>query len=254
LARKKIAKDPSESILPPIAENSESMVDWKEGLKLNEAFEITADLDLLHKLRNLPQGRNLVPPDLYKNPEFKKDEFDHYKISLNKQDRLLFKRLETNFIKKLKSGSLVAKGNKQDDYGGAQFQISPEQWQFLIPRYRDSTAHSPQDPSESPSIIHILVFQSEGDSNLDDSTSLLPSEFYKSGFAGRPSLKDYFIQEMERRASEGEMRNSLNKEAEALREWAKEAHPNFIPTPKISTIKNGIRERHRELKSSNHLK
>jgi hypothetical protein len=241
LARKKIVKDPSESFPPSTPENIEDADGWEQGLELGDAFEITADPKLLHKLRDMPQGRNLVPPDLYKNPDFKKDEFDHYKISANKQDRLLFKRLETNFIKKLKAGSLIARGNKQGDYVEARFQISPEQWHFLTPRYRDSTAQSSQDSSESPSLIHILVFQ-PGGMPLEDgeSPSLSEPDSYRTGAPGRPTIAHLIITEFNRRISEGQISNTLRAEAEELEEWARETHPN-APTPSEKTIQNQIR-------------
>jgi hypothetical protein len=249
LARKKIAKDPSASILPSTPENTEDADGWEQGLELGDAFEITADPKLLRELRNLPQGRNLVPPDLYKNPDFKKDEFDNYKISANKQDRLLFKRLETNFIKKLKIGSLIARGNKQGDYVDARFQISPEQWHFLTPRYRDSTAQSSQDSSESPSLIHILVFQPENIPNEEEAPPSSEHAPVISRRPGRPSERPLIEAIFKHRASKGETVATLRGEAEEIYYWARNKHLNKdIPEPK--TIQAHIRKPHREWRLS----
>lgn len=61
---------------------------------------------------------------------------------------------------------------------------------------------------------------------------------------GRPSVMPAIVQELERRASAGQLGSTLASEARALRQWA---HSNG-PIPTVASIQNRIRSRYRELK------
>ena len=54
------------------------------------------------------------------------------------------------------------------------------------------------------------------------------------------------IVQMEHRDNEGQLANSLAKEARALNDWATKEYPG-VQVPTSKTIENGVRDRYREL-------
>jgi hypothetical protein len=70
---------------------------------------------------------------------------------------------------------------------------------------------------------------------------------YRTGFAGRPSVKHLVAAEMERRAKSGELKESMRAEAKELAEWYARAHPAG-PRVKAGTIRNSLADLHRQLK------
>ena len=64
---------------------------------------------------------------------------------------------------------------------------------------------------------------------------------YPSGYSGRPSIKKLILAEFERRASLGEISESLAGEARYLLVWVEQAHPNAPHPPTARTIENQIR-------------
>ena len=72
---------------------------------------------------------------------------------------------------------------------------------------------------------------------------------YKTGGAGKPTVKHLVESEMRRRAEHGEMLPILTEESKALSAWAAEKHPNGPRiTPK--TIRNSLNGVHRGLKGA----
>jgi len=71
------------------------------------------------------------------------------------------------------------------------------------------------------------------------------ADIYKTGFPGRPTIKHLIEQEFMRRISNGEALPTLAGEAKFLSDWAKKEHPK-TRTPAPKTIKNNIRDLHRQ--------
>jgi hypothetical protein len=73
-------------------------------------------------------------------------------------------------------------------------------------------------------------------------------EIREKGFAGRPAKKKRaIVQELERRAAAGELRDSLADQARDLSKWAAEKFPHDeVASPR--TIENNIREIFRNLR------
>ena len=76
-----------------------------------------------------------------------------------------------------------------------------------------------------------------------------PVNIYSTGSPGRPTIKHLIRHELDRRVTDKVFETALGKEAEALHLWAKPEHSQ-APTPTTGTIENLIRNRHREVKSS----
>ena len=74
-----------------------------------------------------------------------------------------------------------------------------------------------------------------------------PAYPYRSGFPGRPSIKNHIMAESTRRASLGECSESLAGEAQNLRAWAETAHPRAPQLPTRRTIENRIRSEYNRL-------
>lgn len=70
---------------------------------------------------------------------------------------------------------------------------------------------------------------------------------YHTGAAGHPTSRHLVFEEMRRRATKGEMLQSLNQESDALAAWLKARHPG-APPMQAKTIRNSLREEHRKLK------
>jgi hypothetical protein len=64
----------------------------------------------------------------------------------------------------------------------------------------------------------------------------------RSGLPGRPSSKELYLAEVERRADAGELEDTLADESRYLHKWLPKAHPHNPPSG-LSAIKNAIRER-----------
>ena len=77
-------------------------------------------------------------------------------------------------------------------------------------------------------------------------TETSSSETGRSGYPGRPSVRNLVEAELRRRAAAGECRGSLREEAEDLFAWVKQAHPD-APHPTPKTIENQIRHLRRML-------
>jgi hypothetical protein len=69
----------------------------------------------------------------------------------------------------------------------------------------------------------------------------------RTGTAGRPSSMHLIKAEMERRAADGALSGSLEKEASALVGWHKRTHP-ALACPTEKTVKNSLRRDYRRLR------
>ena len=76
-----------------------------------------------------------------------------------------------------------------------------------------------------------------------------PADQYKTGLAGRPTIKHHILAKLRRRAEAGETADTNKEEAEALREWAAKKHPE-APTPAQGTTQNHIRIAFKKLKTT----
>ena len=72
------------------------------------------------------------------------------------------------------------------------------------------------------------------------------SDFGGTGVAGRPTSRDLALQEMNRRASDGNLCKTLAAEVRALRDYLQTFHPS-APQPKQKSLENSLREQHRRL-------
>jgi hypothetical protein len=68
----------------------------------------------------------------------------------------------------------------------------------------------------------------------------------RTGGAGRPSSMHLIRAEMERRAAEGRLSSSLEKEASVLVSWFQQTHP-ALACPTTKTVKNSLRHHFRHL-------
>src|SRR5262249_54077077 len=66
------------------------------------------------------------------------------------------------------------------------------------------------------------------------------------GTPGRPTLKQWFLEEHARRIDAGECLETVGAEAAALLEWLKREHPGQPSYPTRRTIENSIRDQHRQ--------
>jgi hypothetical protein len=72
----------------------------------------------------------------------------------------------------------------------------------------------------------------------------------RSGMPGRPAKSRHLIEdEFRRRATAGELADSLTVEADVLLEWLRSAHPHY-PRPTTRTIENYIRDEYRRQKTT----
>ena len=81
-------------------------------------------------------------------------------------------------------------------------------------------------------------------SELEARSSL--ADPYKTGLAGKPSIRHFILPEFRRRVAENGNETSLAKEAQALCDWARTEHPE-APTPTARTIENLLRPEFRRL-------
>ena len=88
------------------------------------------------------------------------------------------------------------------------------------------------------------------DDEWQKAVPLLSSEWKR--LMGRPSIRHLILEEFKRRVTDKKFEPKLGKEATALHEWAKSAHP-AAPATTAGTIENLIRSRHREAQSSDEL-
>ena len=72
---------------------------------------------------------------------------------------------------------------------------------------------------------------------------------YRTGAPGRPTIMHLIKAEMERRAENGEMLKTIAGEAKALANWAAKVHPR-APRTTAQSIENGIRNKHRKLRTA----
>jgi hypothetical protein len=75
------------------------------------------------------------------------------------------------------------------------------------------------------------------------------ADSYESGLPGRRSIAHLLLAEMEQRAKRGQLCLSLREEAQALLDWAANAHPN-APRVTLKTIENSCRAKFRSLKTA----
>jgi hypothetical protein len=73
-----------------------------------------------------------------------------------------------------------------------------------------------------------------------------PDYQYRSGYPGRPSIKDLIQKEFTRRANGDECAGSLAEEARQLVAWVTQTHPDAPQKPKATTIENQIRDQYRQ--------
>jgi len=81
----------------------------------------------------------------------------------------------------------------------------------------------------------------------DVNNAKLSTDFHGTGAAGRPTSRDLALQEMNRRASEGKLCETLAAEVEELRYYLHTFHPS-APQPKQKSLENSLRDKFRELK------
>ncbi len=98
-------------------------------------------------------------------------------------------------------------------------------------------------PVECPVVISRRDLDREL-ANIADSPE--PTNHTHSGMAGRPTPKHLYIQEMKRRATDGQLQDSLAQEARDLRDWMKEEHPDLNPGT-TGAIENAVRDEYRML-------
>lgn len=72
---------------------------------------------------------------------------------------------------------------------------------------------------------------------------------YRSGKAGRPTGKKYYMEEFQKRVRNGQIADTITKEAEYLHQWLMEHHPE-VPPIKRKSIAEAIRKEYNEAKSS----
>ncbi|MFC1491830.1 hypothetical protein ACFLQ0_04500 [Nitrospinota bacterium] len=189
------------------------MVSWKHGLTLREALECTTDPKLLPEYDFLP-----IP------------------IKVGKE-----------FIRKLREGEIVAKGNNWEDKpNDKQFIVPPSWWAFFRLDFNNSTATETDKFRENPSIKNILIFQPEDVPNLNDTISSPELDPYKSGAPGKPTIMHMVVKEFKARVLRGVCEPGVGKESEALKIWAAQTYPN-VPTLTAKTIENNIRDLYNQL-------
>ena len=157
--------------------------------------------------------------------------------------------LRTGFHTRLQSGELVATGYvkpvKHDD---RRIVIDPDMWGFLEPDFRDSTASG-----GGMEIIHVAVHPPGSEASaisgeLAASDTAVSPDRYRTGFPGRPTIKDFILAEFQRRAEAGEVERTLAAEARVLQKWAKQEYPE-APALAPRTIENQIRAEYRHYKA-----
>ena len=161
-------------------------------------------------------------------------------VKLGPRDDKSFEDCERDILAALRTGRLEAIGIANDE--GAHREVPRAQWAGLIfchdppgavARARDSRPGSPRWSD--------LKFPSDTVLELWP-----PPEPIRSGYAGRPSQTKHLIeQEFQRRATAGEMRDSLADEVKELLNWLESNHPHLQP-PTVKTLKNTLRAEHKK--------
>jgi len=210
--------------------------EWRGGLPLSKAMKEIADPNIVKEMAEIESqgyssGGVLSLDDVMESTIYGKQLFRY---------RALEEELQANLMNKLQTGECVARGyDVSDSVAAPAVTIPAEKWQFLEPNFEESSA------SEGGfSVVGIKIFKpdlSVSRSNINESVGVNP---YKTGLPGRPTIKHLINPELDRRASAGETRLTLEEEAKALQEWIASEHPD-APIPALQTIKNHIRAKYR---------
>lgn len=120
------------------------------------------------------------------------------------------------------------------DCGGGSYKYKPD---GIVKFFKDKFTLTSQ-----PEALFVALGMAEQSSNKGDART-------HTGMAGRPSSKHLYIDEMEARASRGELSERVSYEAKYLMDWLKIRHPD-LNCGKQRSIENSIRERFRQLKTA----
>jgi hypothetical protein len=104
----------------------------------------------------------------------------------------------------------------------------------------------------------IRVFRAEIDREFLASETIIPDDpprnepegkIYRTGVAGRPTSKQLALQEMRRRADDGNLCSTLGEQSREMCLWLKEQHPE-APQLTAKALENGLRHEYWRLKRS----
>lgn len=196
---------------------------WQKGLSLDEALIET----LIPEVRaEIERGRALG----YDAPIVLLGEPDD---SPKARFRRTWKSAVIEFAQKLQRGELFAVGYLAGSTGDLrETLISTDRWRILKPDFKESSAHD-----AGCSFIGIRVFQALPKAQGPKSTP----DPYRTGLAGRPTIKHLIEHQFRREAEAGVVAASLRAQAEHLLNWARETHPTAAP-PSVTTIENHVRQ------------
>ena len=171
-------------------------------------------------------------------------------------------------------GDLLATGDLTDNDGGIikkNQEIAPSKWQSISnidfrSRCYDLGVLKVQDHRVTTGITYTYInvyvtsvsFEewikklSKKENFQTKKTKSSPLEdhpTYKTGVAGKPTSKDFLLQELNERAKSKKLESSLSKEVDYLLRWLVSKHPNAVK-PKKKSAENAIRTEYNLLKST----
>jgi hypothetical protein len=160
--------------------------------------------------------------------------------------------LHKEFKQRLQSGELIASGIKLPITAGSQPEpIAPPLWDVLVLDVASNRARSEHLTYRGVRILSVAEGSVSAQSGpVGIAAEVAPAPAPSPSFPGRPSLMNKVSLEMDRRASESLLCDTLKAESDELATWIAHEFP-AEQTPTAKTIRKALRQQYNQLKARN---